>query len=105
MPTEVKEELKTITNLFTVLQKRKNFMVDVRGKIILILRKLELNEVREKEVEIKLKFVGEEEKQEERRESNIFEEFGGEIEHLEFPSFAEDRVVEGFEKEMVIYRF
>ena len=54
------------------LEEKKNFLVDpVKGKIILLLGK--------SEVEIKLKFMGEEEKKEEMMESSISEEFGGKI--------------------------
>ena len=79
LPTEIKKELKTVGNLFAVLEKNQNFKVDMmRGQIVLLLRRLELNEVVEKEVEIKLKFVREEEVKEEMLESKI-SEFGGEI--------------------------
>ena len=98
--------MKTVKNLFEVLSKKKNFKVDtMRGQIILLLRRLQLNEVVEKEVEIKLKMVKEKLKKEELMESKI-SDFGGEISNLEFPSFCEEeRPVEGFQKEMVIYRF
>ena len=58
-------------------------------------------------MEIKLKLIEEKnQKEEEVMESNIQEEFGGEIEDLEFPEIGggEGRVVEGIEKEMVIFR-
>ena len=58
-------------------------------------------------MEIKLKLIEEkEQKEEEVMESNIHSELGGEIENLEFPEFGggEGRVVEGIEKEMVIFR-
>ena len=80
LPAEVKKELKTVGNLFAVLERKKNFKVDtMKGQIILLLRRLEV-----KEVEIKLKLVKEEEEKEGSMTSRI-SEFGGEIEDLEFP--------------------
>ena len=101
LPVEIKKEFKTVGNLFTVLERKKNFKVDaMRGQIVLLLRKLELHEL-----EIKLKFVKEEEVKEETMESKN-SEFGGIIENLEFPEFGkEEKPVEGFQKEMVIYQF
>ena len=73
LPTGIKKEIKTVDDLFIILGKEKNFTVDpVKGQILLLLKRLEFNEVHEKEVEINLKFVGEE-KKEDIIESNIFE--------------------------------
>ena len=44
LPREVKKELKNVENLFLILEKKKNFMVDpIRGQIVVLLKKLELN--------------------------------------------------------------
>ena len=82
LPKKIKEEFKTVKNLFIVLERRKNFKVDpLRGQIIVSVKKMELNEPVEQEAEIQLNFVGEEEEEKEKvMESNIYEEFGGEIE-------------------------
>ena len=81
LPTEIKKEFKTVKNLFAILEEEGNFKVDpLRGQIIVLLKKME------REGEIKLNFVGEEEKKEMvGMESNIYEEFGGEISEMEFP--------------------
>ena len=71
--------MQTVVNLFSIMEKKKNFTIDpVKGQIILILRKVEMNELVEKEVEIKLN-------EEEKAMESKIEEFGGEIKHLEFP--------------------
>ena len=67
-------------------------MVDpVRGQVILLLRRLKFNEVFEKEVEIKLQLVGEEQKVV--SDLSDEEEFGGKISEIKFPEFAEDKVL------------
>ena len=44
LPVEVKKEFKTVGSLFAVLERKKNFKVDaMRGQIIFLWRKLELN--------------------------------------------------------------
>ena len=61
LPKEIKNEFKTVKNLFIVLGKGKNFKVDpLRGQIIVLVKKMELNEFVEQEAEIKLNFMGEE---------------------------------------------
>ena len=65
LQTKLKKEAKTVENLFAILEKKWNFMVDpLKGGIVVLLRKIELNEEKEKEIEIMLKFVGEEQKEE-----------------------------------------
>ena len=84
------------------LEKKKNFLVDAaKGKIVLMLRRVDFNEW--VEVEVKLELFGEEDRKEEMTESKLESEFGGEIEEMEFPKFSEDdKVVEGIEREMVM---
>ena len=65
LPSEAKKEITTVASLFKVLEKKKNYIVDpLQGKIVLLVKKVELNEILEKEVKIKLNFVGEEEQME-----------------------------------------
>ena len=101
LPTKLKKEFKTAQNLFPILEKRKNFIVDpVRGQLILIIRKVEMNEFREEEVELKLNPV--EEKNIGQRGGS--EKLGGETKNLQFLEFGgEGKVVEGIEKEMKIF--
>ena len=56
LPIEIQKELKTVENLFHVLEEKNNFMLDpVKGQIIVLLEKVEMNKV-----EIKLNLVGNE---------------------------------------------
>ena len=63
-------------NLFVVLKKKRNFTVDpAKGKLVLFMRRVELNEIMENEVEINLKLSTEEERKEEGIEKKDLNEF------------------------------
>ena len=108
IPIEIKKEVETVGDLFAMFGDKRNFKVDpVEGEMILILRRGGSSKF-EKKVEIKLNFIGAEEKQIDTigDETNTCEEFGGEIKEFEFPEFddEEGRIIEGFEREMAIFR-
>ena len=106
LPALLKKEVGKVESVYFLLQKKENFEVDPSGgRVVLLMMKIESNYLTEERIELDLDFSGQE-KQPKVESSEIFSEWGGEIEDLEFPEFDEERgsMKRDIKREMEIFK-
>ena len=89
LPEKVKSLLDKISNVYLLLERKENFLIDpLKGSILLLIGRKDEGRKLEESAEIQLRLVGNEGIGQE-CETEL-SEFGGKIEDLEFPEFGDE---------------